>query len=94
MRRRTGLFIAGTEEQGTGNREQSSTLAADPWVMKLRRMFFLPEGDAIIAQEKRSAVLGQSSIRVSVLEGRCEIRSDALFNEINHLQPRRFVVSF
>jgi hypothetical protein len=28
--------------------------------------FFLPEGEAIIAQDKQGAVLGQNSIRVSV----------------------------
>jgi hypothetical protein len=54
-------------------------------------------GRRIIAQDKSAAadaVLGQSSIEVSVPWGRREICTDALFNEINHLQPRRRVVSF
>jgi hypothetical protein len=47
---------------------QSSTGEADPREMKHYRTFSLPEGEAIIAHDKRSAVLGQSSRRASVLE--------------------------
>jgi hypothetical protein len=52
--------------------------------MKHRWTFLLPEGHAIIAKDCAALVLGQSSIKVSI-PGRCEIRPDNLFYEINHL---------
>jgi hypothetical protein len=46
--------------------QQSSTGEADPREVKLLRAPFLPDGEGIIAQDKRSDVLGQSSIKASV----------------------------
>ena len=72
--------------------------------MKLRRLalspefvgsLFLPEGEPKIAQDKRSAVLGSEPNESSrpVRDG-VKPAQDALFNEINHLQRGRKVVSF
>jgi hypothetical protein len=46
----------------------------------------LPEGEAIIAQDKRSAVLGQCPTKVLVPKGRCGIFSKEFFNGIHYLE--------
>jgi hypothetical protein len=48
----------------------------------------LPEGVSIIAQDKRSAVLGRHPTIAPVLKGRCESAQNAVFSAINHLLPR------
>jgi hypothetical protein len=49
---------------------------------------YLPEGESIIAQDKRSAVLGQESNKSPASHRDAAISaSDASFAKINHLQP-------